>query len=220
MKRDKKYRVENLSEPDVENTVESRRDGIARWKYDASPRSSPRLSLTRQGLVRYLAFVVCKLTVERRENMKGDTNVSRWRSSHTRGKGATNEEKFFSTSISASSVLFFFLFFFFFFFSFFFFYDMKGLMKRFFYRNCYSIKRMDGSRSKSCVSIFRFITVWGELRNIRTIRKLNWFYFFFFFIYKFMIGGFIFRKRFLFFWTQFFNPANLKLSKIIDQNFK
>ena len=180
MKRDKKYRVENLSEPDVENTVESRRDGIARWKYDASPRSSPRLSLTRQGLVRYLAFVVCKLTVERRENMKGDTNVSRWRSSHTRGKGATNEEKFFSTSISASSVLFFFLFFFFFFFSFFFFYDMKGLMKRFFYRNCYSIKRMDGSRSKSCVSIFRFITVWGELRNIRTIRKLNWFYFFFF----------------------------------------
>lgn len=120
MKRDKKYRVENLSEPDVENTVESRRDGIARWKYDASPRSSPRLSLTRQGLVRYLAFVVCKLTVERRENMKGDTNVSRWRSSHTRGKGATNEEKFFSTSISASSVLFFFLFFFFFFFSFFF----------------------------------------------------------------------------------------------------
>lgn len=116
----------------MENTVESRRDGIARWKYDASPRSSPRLSLTRQGLVRYLAFVVCKLTVERRENMKGDTNVSRWRSSHTRGKGATNEEKFFCTSISA--VLFFFFFFFFF-------YDMKGLMKRFFYRNCYSIER-------------------------------------------------------------------------------
>ena len=35
------------------------------------------LSLTRQGpMVLYLAFVVCKLTGERRENMKGDTKTT------------------------------------------------------------------------------------------------------------------------------------------------
>lgn len=202
----------------MENTVESRRDGIARWKYDASPRSSPRLSLTRQGLVRYLAFVVCKLTAERRENMKGDTNVSRWCSSHTRGKGATNEkEKFFCVSISASSMLFFF-----------FFLRYERVNETLLLSKCVirsSAREWMVHDRKVAFPFFdsRYGKGVPAKKYIHKSTSSTILFLFFFFINLGIYDQnvFIFRKGFIFFWTwQFFNLANLwKLSiKILIGN--
>ena len=63
----------------TENTIGSERPlhGTALRAENMTPLHALWLSLTRQGpMVLYLAFVVCKLTGERRENMKGNTKTT------------------------------------------------------------------------------------------------------------------------------------------------